>query len=408
MRSLKDQQYRSPEPPTLSQAEIDEDPHGIYRRLRPITPVIRREGGSYIAIRGRDVQQLATDPRIRKSETEVLRARGITEGPIFEIFSKSMLYSNGQDHRRRRLPLSRAVAFKLIDALRPKIRSVADALIDRHFSSGAMSFTDDFCAVIPAHLICMILGLPELDIPRFTHWVHSLSRYFGFSFLPAEIPGIQTAAMELAQYMRKLLDARREAPRDDFLSSFVATAERDGTLSAAEILAQILTVIVGGIDTTRGAMAVQVALLLQHREQWDAVRTDEALIPGAVSEALRFEPVGGSISRVTVEDIPLDQYIIPSNSVLSLSTLSAMRDPDLYHEPDIFNIRRADHPRLHPVFGAGAHRCLGEALARAELEETLAAVVSRLPQLRLAGNPPVVHGHSGIRRVGSMHVSWPT
>jgi hypothetical protein len=74
MRSLKDEQYRSPDPPTLSQAEIDENPHGIYRRLRPITPVIRREGGSYIAIRGRDDQQLATDPRIRKSETEVLRA----------------------------------------------------------------------------------------------------------------------------------------------------------------------------------------------------------------------------------------------------------------------------------------------------------------------------------------------
>ena len=155
-------------------------------------------------------------------------------------------------------------------------------------------------------------------------------------------------------------------------------------------------------------MAVQVSLLLEHREQWDAVRTDQSLIPGAVSEAMRFEPTVGSIPRFTLEDIALDGHVVPRNSILTLSTMSAMRDPTQYAEPDRFNIHRTDHPRRHLVFGAGAHRCLGETLARVELEEGLAALLERLPELRLKDNPLIVRGHAGIRRlILPMRVWWP-
>lgn len=87
--------------------------------------------------------------------------------------------------------------------------------------------------------------------------------------------------------------------------------------------------------------------------------------------------------------------------------MSALRDEDVYARPDVFDIRRVDQARLHPIFGAGAHRCLGEALARAELEESLAALVTRLPQLRL-DQAPAIQGHSGVRRVATMRISWQT
>jgi len=395
------------EPPILSVAALDRDPHGLYRRLRPVTPLIRRDNGSYIAIRACDVEQLATDPRTRQSETDYLRLRGITSGPLFETFSNWMLFSNGREHRRRRLPMSRAFAFKLIVALRPKIRALAHALIARHVSRGSMSFIDDFAALLPAHLICTILGLPESDIPRFTHWVYSVSRAVGLSFLDEELGQINADAEQLQRYTGELLDSRRRAPQEDFLSSFVAAVEQEGTLSPAEALAQVVLLILAGSDTTRGAMAVQVSLLLEHREQWQAVCADEALIPGAVSEALRYEPIAASIPRVTLEDLRLDPYVIPRDSFVSLSTMAAMRDPALYDEPDTFCIRRSESSRRHLVFGAGAHRCLGEALARAELEEGLTALVQRLPQLQLAGDPLRLKGHSGIRRPTPMPVSWP-
>ena len=102
-----------------------------------------------------------------------------------------------------------------------------------------------------------------------------------------------------------------------------------------------------------------------------------------------------------------DGHILPAGKFAILSTMSAMRDERVYERPDAFDIRRTDHPRLHPVFGGGPHRCLGEALARAELEEGLLVLAARLPQLHLTGDGPRLRGHSGIRRIGDMRVCWP-
>jgi cytochrome P450 family 103 len=130
------------------------------------------------------------------------------------------------------------------------------------------------------------------------------------------------------------------------------------------------------------------------------------LIPGAVAEAMRYEPSVGSIPRFTVEEIEVDGYLVPRNAILSVSTLSAMRDESLYADPDRFDMTRADHPRRHLVFGGGVHRCLGESLAKAELEEGLAAITARTPGLRVVGEPPRLIGHSGIRRMTGMNVAW--
>jgi cytochrome P450 len=371
------------------------------------TPLIKREDGSYVAILARDVERLATDPRTRQVETELLQSRGVTEGALFDFYKYSMLLSNGPDHRRRRAPLSRVFASRLIDELRPRIRTIAERLIDSVYAQGEMDFLDHFASVLPARIISEILGLPETDVPRFTGWVYQLSRALSASFTREEVPEIDTAAAHLSAYVSELLTSRRAAPRSDFLTSYAAAAEQEGNLSPIETLIQIVTVILGGSDTTRSALTMQAALLLQHRDQWDAVCQDTALIPGAVAEALRYEPSVGSIPRFTCQDIEVGGYLVPRDCVLSLSTLSAMRDPGLYAEPDSFNIRRTDHPRRHPVFGAGAHRCLGEVLARAELEEGLAALVKRLPQLQIVGHPPTMFGHAGIRRVDAMRVSWP-
>jgi cytochrome P450 len=399
---------RTLEPPTLPAAALDRDPHGTYRSLRPSTPLIRREDGSYIVIRAADVEQLTTDPRTRQVETERLKLHGVTADILFEFFSQSMLYTNGPDHRRRRAPMSRAFAFKLISELRPRIRAVAGAIIDRHLARGEMNFLDDYAALIPAQIVSEILGLPAADLPQFTSRVYSFVRAFGFSYTSDDVPQFEAAARDLYGYAADLLAQRRAVPRADFLTTYAQAIDEQGNLSNAEALAQIVTIIVAGSDTTRAAMAMQVALLLQHREQWDAICRDPKLVPGAVSECLRFEPSVGSFTRFTLADIEIDGYLLPSQRVISLSTMSAMRDPTLYTDPDTFNIKRTDQVRRHPVFGGGAHRCLGEALAWAELEEGLIAVVERLPQLQLAAEPPVLLGHSGIRRITDMRVSWPS
>jgi len=390
---------------TINTALLNQHPHELFRRYRPVTPLLRRDDGIYIGIRARDVEALTTDPRTLQLETQIARARGVTDGPLLQFLENTMLLSNGVQHRRRRVPLVWAFAFNSVTALRPQIRALAEHLIDTHYQRGEMDFIADFANWLPARVISAILGVPEVDIPDFTRRVYSLARALSSSFSEADVPHLQKVAGELTAYVRDLLDERRLHPREDFLSSYVAALQVSEQLSPVEALTQIITVLLAGSDTTRGALAIQTSLLLEHREQWDAVCRDSALIPGAVLECLRYEPSVGSFARVTVDDIPLHGTLLPRGHVVSLSTLAAMRDPALYADPDRFDIRRT-HARRHLAFGGGVHRCLGETLAKIELEEGLRALTRRLPTLELDGGPAVVQGSGGIRLVKDLRVRW--
>ncbi|HUC18910.1 MAG TPA: cytochrome P450 [Acetobacteraceae bacterium] len=391
---------------TLSIAELDADPHGVYRRYRPLTPFIAHESGSYIVLRADDVERFARDPRLRQSETEYPEIHGITSGLLFDLFKYGMLMSNGAVHRRRRAPFTRTFAARLIMEMRPRIRKTAETLVEEWYEDGEVDLVQRYAALIPARTISDLLGLPKDDIPEFTSLVYQVTRILSFLFRPDELPELEDAARKLFGYVENTLNERRKRPREDFLSAFVASADAAEDLSPFEIITQIVTLIIGGTDTTRVAAAVQVALLLQDRAQWNEVCRDPALIPGAVTEALRYEPSVASLARIPLEDIEIDGRVLPAGQFLILSTMSAMRDEQLYARPDIFDIHRTDHPRLPLVFGGGPHRCLGEALARVELEEGLSVLASHVPQLELAGGSARVQGHSGIRRIGEMRVAW--
>lgn len=390
---------------TVPRAVLEADPHAVLARHRAAVPCIRTDDGAVMVLRARDVQALVTDPRTRQVETEFARLRGITAGPLFEFFRQTVLLSNGEVHRRRRAPIARTFAFQVVAALRPRIRDLAEALVAEHLPRGRMDLLADYAAPLPARAIALILGLPERDVPDFTAWVYAMSRALTSAWTPADYPEADDAARRLIAYVEDLVADRRRAPRDDLISALLPSIDEDDPEAAAEARMQIVSLIVAGSDTTRAALAIQVGLLLAHRPQWEAVCRDEALIPGAVAEALRFEPAVGSFPRFALADIPLDGAVLPAGALLSISTLSAMRDPALYADPDVFDIRRTDHPRWHLVFGGGVHRCLGEALARIELEEGLHALTRRLPDLR-ADRPLTVRGSAAIRRVEELPVSW--
>jgi hypothetical protein len=397
--------HAQPEPVIVPRAELEWDPHGTFRRYRPLVLFIKSDDGVFILLRAADLQSLVADPRTRQVETEFAALRGVTSGPLFAFLQGSMLLSNDETHRRRRAPMARTFAFRMVSELRPRIRSVAEAILDERRGYGTMNLLADFAAAIPALTISSILGLPKADIPRFTDWVYRVARSLSSTWVPEETPAIEEATRRLTAYVSDLLDERRRVPRNDFLSEFTATVDRQGQFSPSEALIQVVTIVLAGSDTTRGALAIQVALLLAHREQWEAVCRDESLIPGAVAEALRYEPSVGSFPRFTLAEIDLGAHVLPAQALVSFSTMSAMRDPALYEDADQFNIRRTDHPRWHLVFGGGVHRFLGEALARMELEEGLRALTRRLPHLRTEGWQQI-EASGGIRRIAEMPVYW--
>jgi cytochrome P450 family 103 len=384
--------------------ELLGDTHAAFRRIRSVTPVAMHESGVFIITRAKDIEALAKDDRLRATTTEFPQMMDFPEGALFNFFRYGMLTSNGQDHRRRRAPFSRTFAAKLITDLRPTMRSVAHSLIDGWTRGSQINLVDDYASPIPARIISGMLGLATKDIPYFTELVYSASRLFYLSNTKQEILEIEAAGALLCEYVEKVLADRRRHPQDDFLSAFLSTVDEGNELSSLEITIQIFTMILGGTDTTRVAFAALVGVLLDHPDQWDQVCEDPSLAPKAVQESLRYEPSVAAFARVTLEDVDLEGHILPAGRMVLLSTMSAMRDAAAYQDPDVFNIHRADLPRLHPIFGAGAHRCIGEALARAELEEGLLALTERLPHMQLVAERAKLVGFDGIRRCGQLIV----
>ena len=149
-----------------------------------------------------------------------------------------------------------------------------------------------------------------------------------------------------------------------------------------------------------------LASLLAHPEQWRAFCADpDGLKKGVVAEGLRYQPIVSGIPRVAIEDMDIDGYRIPAGTPIAVSLLSALRDPEVYADPETFDITRTDHPRWHPIFGGGAHRCVGEALAKAEMEETLATIARLAPNTALVGEAPKLEP-GAIRQVSAMQVAF--
>ncbi|MGB2573180.1 MAG: cytochrome P450, partial [Henriciella sp.] len=201
-------------------------------------------------------------------------------------------------------------------------------------------------------------------------------------------------------------DQRRKNPQEDFVTEYVRKTAEAGNLEEDEIRTQLLGLILAGSDTTRGSICMILSELLQHPQQWtDLIADPDGLKRAAVEEGMRYQPVVSGIPRIAMRDIEIDGYLVPQGAVIAISIISALRDPEIFSEPDRFNIHRADQQRWHFGFGAGAHRCVGEALARAEMEEMLATIARMAPNTKLIGDPPILMP-GAIRQVGPMTVAF--
>jgi cytochrome P450 len=381
------------------------DPYAALKAYRELAPIARTAGlGIVLALRHRHLE-LVTSDATRQLETETKVMQGVTSGPIWDLSTTGMLFANGEVHRRRRAPVSRTFAFKLMDAMRPRVAALATELVEERLDKGPIDFVAEIAAQIPARIIAEILGIPRSDLPIFMQWIADTAASLGF-IDPADRDKIEKSLVEFNAYVDGLLNDRRRMPKDDFISNYVADTAREGELTEPEIRTQVLGLILAGSDTTRGSLCMTLATLLKHRDQWETFCADpDGLKKGVVNEGLRYEPIVSGVPRVAVRDLDVDGYLVPAGTPIAVSLLSALRDPEVYADPDTFDIHRTDHPRWHPIFGGGAHRCVGEALAKAEMEETLASIARLAPHTELVGDFPVL-APGAIRQVGAMKVAF--
>ncbi len=391
-------------PHRVDAATLIDDPHAAFAALRSAYGVIQLGESQYLALRAADVQSLLTDPRITQVEgVDYARLKQIPDGVTSRFLSDFFLFSNDEAHRKKRRLFALTFTHRAVRAQQAKIRGVADEIVAGLPRGTTFDFIERMAARVPAEMIAGILGLPRSEASFFAGCVYDLSQAVTPVYPIDRHDEIEGAAGELYGYVKSHLKARLKLPKGDLLSTLVADWQVNPTISFESLVNQILGVIVGGSDTTRAAFAMLVSLLLEHPEQWAAVQADPTLIPGAISEAMRYEPSVGSIARFTTEELDIGGTTVPAGVLLSISTLSVMRDPALYAEPDRFDVHRSDHPRLHPVFGHGPHRCLGEMLARYEMQEALAALIASGSEIELV-TPPSMLGFGGIRQITPMEV----
>lgn len=379
------------------------DIYAFHNKIREASPLALGPNNMIFAMRYKHFE-LITSPRTRQWEDEALAAQGIKSGPLHRANRDGVLFSNGDTHQRRRAPMARTFAFKLMDGMRPHIAELVSGIVQENLDKGPIDFLNLVAAQLPARIIAEILGVPREELPKFLSFIPLAAESLG-PLHPGRREAIDENQVAFDAYIDGLIASRRNAPRKDFLTELIAESGTGG-LTEGELRMQINALILAGSDTTRGTLCMTLSTLLQHPEQWrEFCANPDGLKKNVVQEGLRFEPVVEGIPRIAIEPIEIDGHTVPEGGMLLFCVVSALRDPEVYKNPDTFDIHRTDHPKWHPIFGAGAHRCLGEALARAELEEALVAIAKLAPNTRLVGSPPKL-SHLGLRQVDQMMVAF--
>jgi len=346
--------------------------------------VLDREGGEFF-LRSRSF----TFPGMKIAEIF-----GIDDGPLYDEIRRNILHINGADHSRLRGLVNPAFTPRAVERWRPFMRETIAALFEP--LHGRADAVEAIAKPYPSRVIATLMGAPIEDAERLWDWSNLIQRQFGMT-VAEERPQIEQAVSEFYAYTEQLLAARREQPGDDLVSTLMDRADD------VELLNLVLNVLVGGVDTTQAQLARGLRLFAEHPDQWAALGADQSLAAAAVDEIVRFEPITPFTARIAMEDVTYRDVTFPRDTIVLVCAQTGNRDPGTYEDPDTFDIGRAGTRVL--TFGAGPHYCLGVNLARAEMQEALAYLAPRMPDLRLDGEP--VYGTiDGIYGLDALPLRW--
>jgi cytochrome P450 len=326
---------------------------------------------------------------------------GVTAGPLADHIDTNILNLTGEQHRRLRALVGPAFTPRRADRWRPVMRGFLERLWSEAAASGTCDFVTAVARPYPSLTIAAVLGAPQQDAGRLQEWSGWVQRQFDIRALSSNREDIERAVIEVQDYVTALLEDRRAAPADDLVSDLLAARDQTDRLSAAECVQLVVNLLAGGIDTASAQLAHAVRLFAGHPAQWALLASDPGLASRAVDEVLRFEPVTPFTARICLEQVEHRGVIFPAGTIVAVCAERANREGDA---GETFDIAAARDTRLL-TFGAGTHYCLGANLARAELEEALAFLAPRTPDLALDG-PPQLGGVEGIYGIDKLPITW--
>lgn len=360
------------------------EPPEEWAKLRAGCPAarVRLPSGdeAVLLTRYSDVRQVLGDSRFSRELSQEGAARTTTNesGGVFEREDGASL-ADGESHQRWRRLLSRSFTVKRVTAMQPRIEAMTERLVDEMVAKGSPA---DLLALVgfplPVWVICELLGLPEVDSAKLAHWSNTM---LSVSLYTQQ--EIDAAQAEFTEYFKAHIAAKRAEPGEDLLSELIAAVDEGQQLTERELVLIGQGILVAGHETTSNMIGKMMAMLLSDRQRWEQLVADPTLIRGAVEEVLRFDANAGfGLPRFITEDVEIGGEKLPRGTTVICNMAAANRDERSFERADTMDLRRPSN--AHLTFGAGPHSCVGQALARTELQTVLGVLLRRLPTLALA------------------------
>ncbi|MFE3054214.1 cytochrome P450 [Nocardia sp. NPDC059239] len=298
-------------------------------------------------------------------------------------WSESVLMLDDPDHRPMRALVQAPFTPRSLAAREPFLRERAKRLLQPLTDEGTIDFVNEYAIPLSLGAIASITGVPEDKSDLMMRAVESEFRLCSFAPIDeAEYLAAATDIAELYEYFGELIADRRAHPRDDYASVMIQRLRNDQSPEATKrIIVGLYDILVAGFETSAQMMAQGVRSLLTHRDQWELLVRDPALVPSAVEETLRQRTLVKRIFRLAKHEVSVGGVSIPAGGLVSLILASADHDPDVYPDPERLDITRQ---APHLAFGKGKHFCIGAPLARIEMRITLEVLRERFPDLELA------------------------
>ena len=369
----------------------------------PLTRVRLRNGvEAWLVTRYAEHKTLLADPRLSSDATrpgypiEVDVAAG-GDAPV------SFILMDDPEHARLRRMVTSSFTIKRVESMRPGVQQIVDELIDAVLDGPKpVDLVQAFALPVPSLVICQLLGVPYDDHESFQENSKILINR------DASGEERRAAGGRLFQYLDGLIGQKIADPGDDLLSSLVERIA-NGELTRPEAVQMGVLMLLAGHETTANMIALGTLALLEHPDQLAMLRKtdDPALVSSAVEELLRYLHIThNGRRRVALEDIEIAGETIRAGEGVILANDIANRDPSVFPDPDVLDLHR--NPRKHVAFGFGVHQCLGQPLARMELQVVYSTLYRRIPTLRLATTlEEIPFKHDGsVYGVYELPVTW--
>jgi len=325
--------------------------------------------------------QVLEHPKLLKGPSFVYRIDQLgLEGDAGRYFRMVLPATEGEYRRKLRAPIGALFRPSQVAKLRDAVRGIVRDLVAEIDAESPIDLMEQLCWVLPAQTYCHLVSMPFDLAPT----VRRIGDQVAGTLLRVDhdrVGEMEAAILEAVDLVREHLDARRANLGDDFSSAMIRQ-QMDGMLTEEELLVEALSVINASVDNTAHQMGNVFGAMLTDRTRWEAYLADRSLAASMIEETIRMYPRFGTIFRLASEDVTVADQTFPEGSWIFVSVRAAQRDPARFERPDEFDWTRS--PARQVMFGAGTYNCLGQNLARLEIEEALAAVADRFPDISLS------------------------